>query len=228
MTCLYRPAAELSRIALSVLCAAVMVLATPGLVSIGASASAHVPADFDLLGGGVKPFILAAETELERDHAVGCLAQAVFFEAGFEPVEGQRAVAQVVLNRVRDANFPASICGVVYQGWERKTGCQFSFVCDGSLTRRPPTMQQWAAAWDVAVWAVTGHVATAVGTATHYHTDYVDPYWAPTLVEVSKIGQHIFYKWPGKAGTADALHDRYHGESNLPHRALNTLSAYLG
>lgn len=227
--CFHRPLAALSRIALSVLCAALLVLATPGLVSIGASASAHVADDLDLLGGGiVQPFFLAAETELERDHAVGCLAQAVYFEAGFEPIAGQRAVAQVVLNRVRDPNFPASICGVVYQGWERKTGCQFSFVCDGSLTRRPPTMEQWAAAWDVAVAAVTGYVEASVGTATHYHTDYVDPYWAPTLVEVSKVGQHIFYKWPGKAGTAAALQDRYRGESNLPHKALNTLNPYLG
>ena len=105
-------------------------------------------------------------------------AQAVYFEAGFQPLAGKRAVAQVVVNRVRDRNFPHSVCGVVYQGWRRGVGCQFSFVCDGSLWRRPPTDEEMASAKAVARQALSGYVETAVGTATHYHSRRVNPAWA--------------------------------------------------
>jgi spore germination cell wall hydrolase CwlJ-like protein len=158
------------------------------------------------------PFIFPAVSGAERDRAVHCLAEAVYYEAGFEPADGQRAVAQVVLNRVRDRNFPATVCGVVYQGAGRKTGCQFSFVCDGSLSRRPPHQREWDRARSIAASALSGYVVAAVGTATHYHTDYVDPWWAPTVVRVSQVGAHIFYRWPGKAGQPAALSDnRYEG-----------------
>lgn len=221
-----RPLAAFFRLSLSSLCGAVLVLCSPGLIQV---ARADVPPPMaEALPGGVAPFVLPPESRAERDRAIGCLAQAIYFEAAFEPLDGQRAIAQVVLNRVRDANFPDSICGVVYQGWQRKTGCQFSFVCDGSLTRRPPEADQWAHAWDVALEAVSGHVERAVGTATHYHADYVHPYWGPTLVEIGKVGQHIFYKWPGKAGAADALTDAYEGEAAIPKRAEMTLAAYIG
>lgn len=158
------------------------------------------------------PFLFPEAGAAERDRAVSCLAQAVYFEAGSEPVEGQRAVAQVVLNRVRDRNFPATVCGVVYQGGGRKTGCQFSFVCDGSLTRRPPRDRDWDRARSIAASALSGYVVAAIGTATHYHTDYVDPWWAPTVVKVGQVGAHIFYRWPGRAGTPAALDEaRYEG-----------------
>ena len=68
-----------------------------------------------------------------REQALNCLASAVYYEAGNQDENGERAVAQVVLNRVRHPAFPASICGVVYQGSTRPTGCQFTFTCDGSL-----------------------------------------------------------------------------------------------
>jgi len=191
------------RWALSVKVGALLVLATPGLV-MPTNAAAQ-------LQGGALPFIVQMD-QAERELAVGCLADAVYYEAGFEPQEGQRAVAQVVLNRVRDDNFPDTVCGVVYQGWQRKAGCQFSFVCDGSLEHRPPEPQQRAEAETIALQALSGVVAEQVGTATHYHTDYVDPYWRPTLVEVAQIGQHIFYKWPGKAGRPEALDALYHGD----------------
>jgi spore germination cell wall hydrolase CwlJ-like protein len=209
------------RTALASISAVVLVLSSPGLID---RARADI---LPMATTEVSPFVLRTDSQVERDRAIGCLAQAVYFEAGFEPLAGQRAIAQVVLNRVRDSNFPDSICDVVYQGWARKTGCQFSFVCDGSLTRRPPGQDQWAHAWSVAAAAVSGLVEPEVGTATHYHTDYVDPYWAPTLVEVGKVGQHIFYKWPGKAGTAAALTDAYAGETDIPARAIKTLAAYL-
>lgn len=159
----------------------------------------------------VQPFFLPVADHSERRQAVECLADAVYYEAGFEPVEGQRAVAQVILNRVRDRNFPNSVCGVVFQGFKRKTGCQFSFVCDGSMKRRPPRAEQAAFSTVIAEQALNGHVVREVGTATHYHTTYVDPYWAPTLVKITKVGEHIFYRWPGKAGEAYALRDPYEG-----------------
>lgn len=159
----------------------------------------------------VRPFVLTVADAAERRQAVECLADAVYYEAGFEPIKGQRAVAQVVLNRVRDANFPNSVCGVVFQGYQRKTGCQFSFVCDGSMKRRPPRADQAAFARIIATQALAGHVEKDVGTATHYHTDWVSPYWAPTLARITQVGDHIFYRWPGQAGEPSALLDPYEG-----------------
>ena len=83
-----------------------------------------------------RPFDLSDSDPLDRRRALLCLTQAVYYEAGFEPLEGRRAVAQVVLNRMRHPAFPKSVCGVVYQG-ARDPVCQFSFVCDGSLYRAP-------------------------------------------------------------------------------------------
>ena len=192
------------RWALSFKVAALLVLATPGLI-MPTSAAASLNMNAPL------PFIFAMD-EAERNLAINCLSDAIYYEAAFEPEEGQRAVAQVVLNRVRDPNFPDTVCGVVYQGWQRKTGCQFSFVCDGSLKRRPPEADQREHARLIATQALSGVVLDEVGTATHYHTDYVDPYWRSTLVEITTIGQHIFYKWPGKAGQPEALDQAYHGD----------------
>lgn len=159
----------------------------------------------------VQPFFLLANDSGDERQAVHCLAEAVYYEAGFEAENGQRAVAQVVLNRVRDRNFPDNVCGVVYQGWTRKTGCQFSFVCDGSLVRRPPHEAQWALAKLVAEQALSGYVVAEVGSATHYHTDYVNPYWRRSLEEVAQVGTHIFYRWPGERGMPGSLENRYAG-----------------
>lgn len=159
----------------------------------------------------VRPFVLATANSAERNQAVECLADAVYYEAGFEPVEGQRAVAQVILNRVRDPNFPRSVCGVVFQGFKRDNGCQFSFVCDGSMKRRPPKATQEREARVVAEQALNGYVEKEVGTATHYHTDWVHPYWAPRLQKITQIGDHIFYRWPGRPGEPKAFKAAYAG-----------------
>jgi len=159
----------------------------------------------------VAPFVLPASNPTERARAVHCLSEAVYYEAAYEPEAGQRAVAQVVLNRVRDRNFPDTVCGVVFQGWWRKTGCQFSFVCDGSLVRRPPGEADWVRSRAIAEQALSGYVATQVGVATHYHADYVKPYWRTSLVEIEQIGAHIFYRWPGKAGEVESLTQEYAG-----------------
>jgi spore germination cell wall hydrolase CwlJ-like protein len=166
----------------------------------------------------VQPFFLPAAAP-EYSRALRCLTQAVYYEAALESTEGQQAVAQVVLNRVRDPNYPNSVCGVVYEGAERVTGCQFSFTCDGSLARAPVSWA-WRRSDAVARAALAGFVARPVGTATHYHADYVLPYWSPTLGKITQIGAHIFYRWRGSPGEAAAFTDRYAGHEPFINEAL--------
>ena len=142
----------------------------------------------------------------ERAQALQCLTAAIYYESANEPRTGKEAVAQVILNRTRHPNYPKSVCGVVFQGSERYTGCQFSFTCDGSMARGP-ARRQWAESRDVAERALSGHVMSGVGSATHYHANYVMPYWSPTLVKVAQYGLHIFYRPTGPA----LLNGRYGG-----------------
>lgn len=139
---------------------------------------------------------LADLVETNRNRALTCMAQAISYEAGNESIAGQEAVAQVILNRLRHPAYPKTICGVVYQGSERRTGCQFTFTCDGSL-RRPRSAQSMAFATAVAERVLSGGTSAIVGGATHYHANYVSPYWAPSLVKIATIGAHIFYRMPG-------------------------------
>ena len=157
-----------------------------------------------------KPFMLSASTPIDRERAIACLTSAIYYEAATEPLDGQRAVAQVVLNRVRHPAYPNSVCGVVYQGMERKTGCQFTFTCDGSLAR-VPMASYWSRARAVAEAALGGFVYNPVGWATHYHTDWVVPYWSSSLVKAAVVGTHIFYRWTGGWGTGPAFRNRYAG-----------------
>lgn len=170
----------------------------------------------------MRPFILQASSE-DRARAVQCLSEAVYYEAAREPEVGQAAVAQVVLNRMRHPAYPKSVCGVVYQGAARSTGCQFTFTCDGSL-RWAPEPGLWRRAKAVAERALGGYVDKQVGSATHYHAQYVAPYWAPTLVKMTRVGQHIFYRWTGPWGEPPAFTGRYAGnESYLPPAILGGL-----
>jgi len=159
-------------------------------------------------------------------NALTCLTQAVYFEAGFEPAAGKRAVAQVILNRMRHPAYPKSVCGVIYQGSERRTGCQFSFTCDGSLLRTPAA-SAWRDAGAVAQAALAGFVEPTVGTATHYHADYVLPKWAFNLAKIEKIGAHIFYRFPGSWGRAGAFSGNYSGLERIPSVDYGALSARL-
>jgi hypothetical protein len=131
-----------------------------------------------------------------RAQAIECMTSAILHEAGFEPSEGQEAVAEVILNRLRSPAFPKTVCAVVFQGSERRTGCQFSFTCDGSLRKVLP-LSAFIRAREVAGRAIDGQLTAHTFGATHYHADYVLPYWAPTLVRVATIGRHIFYRQPG-------------------------------
>jgi spore germination cell wall hydrolase CwlJ-like protein len=160
-----------------------------------------------------QPFALGG-SELDQRRALLCMTQAIYYEAGYEPVEGRRAVAQVVLNRMRHPAFPKSVCGVVYQGAGSRV-CQFTFVCDGALYRAP-ARDAWLRAEDIARQALDGYVEKTVGEATHYHADYVAPRWAPLLAKVARIGQHIFYRWPGAWGQPTAFTGRYIGEPRDP------------
>jgi spore germination cell wall hydrolase CwlJ-like protein len=159
-----------------------------------------------------RPFVLRASGE-DRRRAEQCLTQAIYYEAGFEPETGRAAVAQIVLNRLRHPAYPKSVCGVVYEGAQLPTGCQFSFTCDGSLARSPEP-GAWAQARSIARRALAGFVAKDVGEATHYHADYVLPYWSPSLVKITQIGAHIFYRWGGPQGAPEAFTGRYAGGEN--------------
>jgi spore germination cell wall hydrolase CwlJ-like protein len=154
------------------------------------------------------PFSLAGMDASTQARALDCLASAVYYEAGNQDQDGERAIAQVVLNRVRHPAFPSTVCGVVYQGSTRTTGCQFTFTCDGSLERRPDS-QGWARAKAVAEAALNGEVFGPVGLATHYHADYVVPYWASTMAKNAVIGAHLFYRWAGSWGKPAAFSQHY-------------------
>lgn len=160
------------------------------------------------------PFSMRAANAEDRLRALQCLATAIYYEAASEPDAGQRAVAQVILNRVRHPAFPATVCGVVYQGSE-KAGCQFSFACDGAMARKPaPAL--WRRAMGVAADALSGQVFAPVGLATHYHTYAVTPAWNRQLVMTAAIGAHFFHRWQGWWGTPAAFSQIYRGGEPLP------------
>jgi hypothetical protein len=165
-------------------------------------------------GPPAKPFTVG-EGVPHKATALDCLTSAIYYEAASESDDGQRAVAQVILNRVRHPVYPASVCGVVYQGSERTTGCQFTFTCDGSL-RRTPSVQGWNRARRIAAAALSGSIFAPVGNATHYHANWVVPYWAKTLDKTIAIGAHIFYRWKGQWGTPSAFRQRYTGVETDP------------
>jgi hypothetical protein len=164
----------------------------------------------DLPNPAARPFMLNAKSDVDRLRALECLTAAVYYEAAIEPLDGQRAVAQVVLNRVRHPAYPTTVCGVVFEGSQRTTGCQFTFTCDGALARAPhPAL--WEKARQVAEEALGGKVYDPVGWSTHYHTNWVVPYWASSLVKAANVGTHIFYRWTGGWGRAPAFTNRHAG-----------------
>jgi spore germination cell wall hydrolase CwlJ-like protein len=156
-----------------------------------------------------RPFILEAAPE-DRAKAIDCLAAVDYYEAGPGALD-QRAVAQVVLNRVRHAAFPATICGVVFAGAERATGCQFTFTCDGSLERHRPSPRHWLEARETAAEMLLGRVETTVGQATHYHTDWVSPPWDRAMDKLAVVKTHLFFRWRGTAGSPAAFLQRHAG-----------------
>lgn len=148
------------------------------------------------------PFRLGSTLDASRD--LDCLTQAAYYEARGEGRDGMRAVTQVVLNRVRHSAFPNSVCGVVFQGAGRRTGCQFSFTCDGSMRGRV-NRAAWNRAREVASAALSGSVFSQVGNATHFHTTGVAPGWRNSLIRVGQVGDHLFYRFGGRSGSREAF-----------------------
>jgi len=186
-------------------------VASPGAAPVTLASVRAVPLpppDAIAPGQAAEPFVVGDRSERDVAASLQCLTAAVYYEARSESAEGQRAVAQVVLNRVRHPAFPKSVCGVVYQGSKRRTGCQFSFTCDGSLrARRDPAA--WARARRVAGAALAGSVYGPVGHATHYHASYVQPWWAASLRRAVSVGSHVFYRWRGDWGDPKSFRRPY-------------------
>jgi spore germination cell wall hydrolase CwlJ-like protein len=198
-----RPLAHHAARHASTVFAVVAALAAAG----GAAANTTVLPDSD-----VRPALDLVGSE--RDRAVDCMAAAIAYEAGNEPMAGREAVAQVILNRLHHPAFPKTVCGVVYQGAAqgaaRRSGCQFTFACDGSLAR-PRSAASWSAARAIAERALDGQIDSSIGQSTFYHANYVMPYWAPTLTRVGSLGAHIFYRFPGGAGLPAAFASAHSG-----------------
>lgn len=124
-----------------------------------------------------------------------CLATAIYYEARSESAKGQLGVAEVIVNRVNDHRYPNSICDVVFQGATRTTGCQFTFTCDGAM-RQKPRGEKWEKAESIAAHVIMDLNERTTAGATHYHATYVNPVWNSGLIRTSKIGTHIFYRFP--------------------------------
>lgn len=177
--------------------------------------AAVAPAAVPMFSGVVEADPVGAD---DHTRALDCLSMAIAYEAAGQPVAGQQAVGQVVLNRVRDPRFPKTVCGVVFQGSSRSTGCQFTFACDGSFRRRMSEATLLTAR-TIAQDVLDGVAPDRVGGATHYHADYVQPYWASYGRQVTKIGAHIFYRMPGdqlQLTRIGALTQNEPGEDALP------------
>ncbi|MBL9065426.1 MAG: cell wall hydrolase [Sphingopyxis sp.] len=167
-----------------------------------------------------RPFIYAGNGDA-KVRARDCLAAAMIYEAG-DDARGQQAVGQVVINRARHPAFPKSICGVVFQGSERVTGCQFTFTCDGALSRRYSDAA-WQRARNNADLMLSGGTYPPVGLATHYHTDWVRPYWSDSLEKIAIVDTHLFFRWPGYWGTPGAFRGAVSG-SDAPVAKLAAIS----
>ena len=173
-----------------------------------------------------KPFRAGLEGP-DADRSLDCLTAAAYYEAASEGDDGERAVVQVVLNRLRHPAFPKSVCGVVFQGSERATGCQFTFTCDGSL-QRAPSAAGWRRAQEIAKAALAGKVYAPVGYSTHYHTNWVVPFWSGSLDKVVGVGSHLFFRWTGGWGRPGAFGGHYAGfEPNISLMARLS-NAHLG
>lgn len=130
-----------------------------------------------------------------RNTQLDCLAQNIYYEAGWEPFEGKVAVAQVTLNRVRSGQFPPDVCGVIHQKniIYSKVICQFSWYCNSPATRKPINQAAYRESYEVAKQVLLeGFRLPSLENALYYHADYINPKWGKQ--QVAKIGQHIFYR----------------------------------
>jgi hypothetical protein len=180
-----------------------------GVLVVVETDPAHETTVPQLSAAGGKPNYAALIDPKDSARQMRCLAEAIYFESRSEPEEGQAAVAQVVLNRVRSGIYPTTVCGVVYQDRERPFACQFSFACEGKTLRiEEPTC--WATATRIAEGVADGAIFDAkLASAINYHAAYVQPFWAPSLLRLDRIGLHIFYAMrPGLYWAPGALNGR--------------------
>lgn len=179
----------------------------------GIAAAAASPFDALIIMPREKPAITLAAPDPVNDHfwvanAISdsarstaerrCLAEAIYFEARGEPVRGQMAVAQVVVNRLKNPAYPGTVCGVVYQNRNARNACQFSFACDG-IRDVVTDRNAWSIATEIANSTLDGTAIwlEEIGSSTHYHATYVRPNWAPTMQRMAQIGVHVFYRTYG-------------------------------
>jgi spore germination cell wall hydrolase CwlJ-like protein len=161
----------------------------------------------EVTGEGQRPMSPAERLGLDastRAKQEKCLAEGIYFESRGEPVRGQIAVAQVILNRAFSGKYPASVCGVVYQNAHRYLACQFTFACD----KHPDVIKDqnaWKRATAVAQGTLDGKLwLPEVGKATHYHAYWVRPGWVRTMQKLHRIGVHTFYRPRNWGDGADA------------------------
>ena len=156
--------------------------------------------------GAFLMFVLLFPTKVnafDENNEVYCMAQNIYFEAGNQPLAGKIAVAQVVINRTNHPNYPTTMCDVIYQAkWKEnwlgnlvpiRNQCQFSWFCDGK-SDDPVDSPTWMNSLKVAADVVQGKYGDITEGSTHYHSIYVNPYWADSLNETVVINEHIFYK----------------------------------
>ncbi len=206
-------AAELAEIAELASMAVEPALTDPEDAASVQDRNALIPISDDPLESPTGMFRLSADHSAYKS-ALQCMTEAVYYEAANESLQGKRGVAQVILNRLKHPAYPNSVCGVVYEGSNKRV-CQFSFTCDGSLLRKPMA-RQWATSRAVAAASLSGAREPSVGTATHYHADYVLPYWAHKLAKVQVVGTHIFYRFNGRWGSSGAFSKAWSGREAIP------------
>jgi spore germination cell wall hydrolase CwlJ-like protein len=148
--------------------------------------AAKQPAQLDLR-------TLDALPAVDGDAELQCLAEAIYFESRGEPLEGQIAVAEVVLNRVDDRRFPKTVCGVTNQGAGSGRGCQFSYACDGNSDVMKSAVPRERAE-KLAGLMLAGRARTVTDGATYFHTRSVRPSWSRKFARTAAIGHHIFYR----------------------------------
>ena len=173
----------------------------------GSSEGVTVAGKGEVTGEGRRPKSPAERLGLNgkaRAKAEQCLANAIYFEARGEPVRGQIAVAQVVMNRVFSGYYPNDVCGVVYQNAHRHLACQFTFACDG-IPDRITEPDAWARAKRISSATLDGTIwLPEIGKATHYHAYWVHPWWVRTMRKLARIGVHTFYRPTRWGDGADA------------------------
>jgi spore germination cell wall hydrolase CwlJ-like protein len=156
-----------------------------------------IAAKGEVTGADQRPMSPAERLKLDvvgRAKAEKCLSAAIYFESRGEPVRGQIAVAQVILNRTFSGYYPNTVCGVVYQNSHRHLACQFTFACDGipDVVREPDAMER---AKKIAAQMLDGKLwLPEVGKATHYHAYWVRPSWVREMTKMHKLGVHTFYR----------------------------------